>query len=157
MILFSKEFKFQKKNKQIILIYYFSNLSTIVKRSEQILTPKKSSNLTTVRRTSSLHINNRENLSNSFVKTSNSHHDTLTDSNLDLSRLNTQRRSIRNIEKFSGIKCSLPSGTSTLPTTFKGFDKHCTPIKTKPTDTSSFIVSLICLKKYLFIEILFYD
>lgn len=115
---------------------YFRNISTIVKRSEQLLTPTKSSHSITVRRTSSLHINNRENLSNSFVKTSNSHHDTLTDSNLDLSRLNNQRRSIRNLERFSGIKCSLPSGTSTLPSTCKSFDKHCTPIKTKQTDTS---------------------
>jgi len=111
-----------------------NNLSTIVKRSEQLLTPDKSSHLTTtVRRTSSLHINNRENLSNSFVKTSNSHHDTLTDSNLDISRLNIQRRSIRNIEKFSGIKCSLPSGISTIPNTFKGLEKHYTPTKMSST------------------------
>jgi hypothetical protein len=87
----------------------------------------------TVRRTSSLHINNQQNLSNSFVKTSNSHHDQLTDSNLDLSRLNPQRRSMRTTEKFSGIKCSLPSKTSTLPKTFKGLEKHCTPTKTSST------------------------
>ncbi len=108
----------------------FSNLSTIVKRSEELLTPIKSSQMITVRRTSSLHISNQQNLSNSFVKTSNSHYDQLTDSNLDLSRLNSQRHSIRNVEKFSGIKCSLPSTKATIPNTFKGLEKHCTPTKT---------------------------
>lgn len=110
-----------------------NNLSTIVKQSEQLLSPDKSSNITkTIRRTSSLHINNRQNLSNSFVKTSNSHHDKLTtDSNLDISRFNNQRRSLRNIEKYSGIKCSLPTGQSTIPNTFKGLEKHYTPTKTK--------------------------
>jgi len=95
----------------------------------------------TVRRTSSLHINKGENLSNSFVKTSNSHHDKLRDSNLDISRLNIQRRSIHNIEKFSGIKCSLPSGRSTIPNTFKGLEKHTTtPTKTKQTNISSTLI-----------------
>jgi len=121
------------------IFFFFSNLSTIVKRSEQFLTPT-----ITVRRTSSLHINNRENLSNSFIKTSNSHQDKLIDSNLDISRLNIQRRSIRHVEKFSGIKCSLPSGTSTIPNTFKGLQKHCTPTKNQQTNisSSSLIVSL---------------
>jgi hypothetical protein len=115
-----------------------NNLSTIVKQSEQLLTPDKSSHTTaTVRRTSSLHITNRQNLSNSFVKTSNSHYDTFTDSNLDISRLNTQRRSIRNVEKFSGIKCSLPTGRSTIPHAFKGLDKHRTPTKPKQANNSS--------------------
>lgn len=119
----------------IIEIFRFcSDLSSIVRQSELSLTPKKS---TTVRRTSSLHITNRENLSKSFVKTSNSHHETLTNSNLDLSRLNSQRRSIRNVEKFSGIKCSLPSGTSTIPSTFKGLEKHSTPTKIRQTNNSA--------------------
>jgi len=102
-----------------------NNLSSIVKKSELTLTPKESSS--NLRRTSSLHINNREDLSKSFVKNSTSHHETLANSTLDLSRLNTQRRSLRNVEKFSGIKCSLPTGTSTLPNTCKVFDKHTTP------------------------------
>jgi len=116
-----------------------NNLSTIVKQSEQLLPPDKSSYIITktVRRTSSLHINKGENLSNSFVKTSNSHHDKLRDSNLNISRLNIQRRSIHNIEKFSGIKCSLPSGRSTMPNTFKGLEKHSTPTKIKQINISS--------------------
>ena len=89
----------------------------------------KSSQTISVRRTSSLHINNPMNLSNSFVKSSNSHHDQLTDSSLDLSRMNPQRRSMRNTEKFSGIKCSLPSTKATMPHTFKGLEKHTTPTK----------------------------
>lgn len=100
----------------------------------------KCSQVNTVRRTSSLHINNHRNLSNSLlVKTSNSHHEQLTDSNLDLSRINPQRRSIRNLEKFSGIKCSLPSSTSTLPNTSKNLDKHCTPIHSKSTTNVSLV------------------
>ncbi|CAF0788378.1 unnamed protein product [Rotaria sp. Silwood1] len=118
-----------------------NNLSTIAKRSEKSLTPIKSSHTTTnVRRTASLHINHQRNLSNSFVKTSNSHHEIITDSNLDQSRLNIQRHSLRNIEKFSGIKCSLPTGTSTIPNTFKGLEKHTTPTKTKQMNTSSSLI-----------------
>ncbi|CAF1083604.1 unnamed protein product [Adineta steineri] len=114
-----------------------NNLSTIVKRSEKLLTPDKPSQLAaTIRRTSSLHITNRQNLSNSFVKTSNSHHDTLTESNLDISRSNIQRRSLRHVEKFAGIKCHLPSATLTIPHTFKGLEKHGTPTKPKQTNIS---------------------
>ncbi|CAF3684093.1 unnamed protein product [Rotaria sordida] len=114
-----------------------NNLSTIVERSEQSLTPTKSSHTTTnVRRTASLHINNQRNFSNTFIKISNSHHEILTNSNLDLSRLNIQRHSLHKIEKFSGIKCSLPSGTSTIPNTFKGLEKHTTPTKIKQMNIS---------------------
>lgn len=112
-----------------------NNLSSIVKKSELSLTPKESS--TNLRRTSSLHISNGEDLSKSFFKSSNSHHETLTNSTLDLSRLNTQRRSLRNVEKFSGIKCSLPTGSSTLPNTCKVFDKHTTPNKNRQMNSSS--------------------
>ncbi|CAF2369542.1 unnamed protein product [Rotaria sp. Silwood2] len=126
---------------QVDLDEIVNNLSTIVKRSEQSLTPIKCSHTTTnVRRTASLHINNQRNLSNSFVKTSNSHHEILIDSNLDLSRLNIQHHLLRNIEKFSGIKCSLPSATSTIPNTFKGLEKHTTPTKTKQINTSSSLI-----------------
>ncbi|UJR16134.1 hypothetical protein I4U23_003045 [Adineta vaga] len=119
-----------------------NNLSTIVKRSERLLTPDKASHINaTVRRTSSLHITNRQDLSMSFVKTSNSHHDQLTQSNLDLSHVPTQRRSLRNAEKFSGIKCALPSGTVTMPTTCKNFEKHRTPTRPKQVDMSSSMMS----------------
>ncbi|CAF4178647.1 unnamed protein product [Rotaria socialis] len=113
------------------------NLTTVVKRSQQISTPIKCSHVSrNVRRTTSLHIANRQNLSNSFVKASNSHHETLTDSNLDISRLNASRHSLRNLERFSGIKCSLPSATPTVPNTFKGLEKHTTPTKTKQINMS---------------------
>ncbi len=49
----------------------------------------------------------------------------------------TSIRSLHNAEKFSGIKCALPSFTSTLPNTFKGLEKHCTPIKTKSSNSSN--------------------
>ncbi|CAF1017871.1 unnamed protein product [Adineta ricciae] len=119
-----------------------NNLSTIVKRSEQLLTPDKPTHINaTVRRTSSLHMTNRHDLSMSLVKTSNSHHDQLTQSNLDLSRQPSQRRSLRNAEKFSGIKCALPSGTATMPTTCKNFEKHRTPTRTKQVDMSMSMIS----------------
>ena len=41
----------------------------------------------------------------------------------------TSIRSLNNTEKYSGIKCALPSFTTTLPNTLKGLEKHYTPIK----------------------------
>ncbi len=53
----------------------------------------------------------------------------------------TSIRSLHNAEKYSGIKCALPSFKSTLPNTFKGLEKHCTPIKTQQLNSSnSFMV-----------------
>lgn len=123
----------------------FSNLSTIVQRSQKVLTPIKSSDVSiNVRRTTSLYITNRRNSSKPVVKQSNSHHETLIESNLDMSRLNAQRHSLRNLEKFAGIKCALPSGTSTVPNTFKGLEKHTTPTHPKQMNTSTILtVSLL--------------
>ncbi len=64
------------------LIYLFSNLSTIIKRSEKLLTPVKQPEITTtVRRTASLHLTkielDRKKFSNSIIKSSNSHYNTL--------------------------------------------------------------------------------
>ena len=94
---------------------------------------------TIVHQTTSLYLTNRRDFSNSIVERS--------DSNLNISQSNIQRRSLRNIEKFSGIKCSLFTGKSTVPNTFKGLEKHRnTPTKTKQANiSSSFAVSLLIL------------
>ena len=50
----------------------------------------------------------------------------------------TRRSSIRPIaktEKYSGIKCSLPSFTPTVPTAFKGLEKHYTPVRSQLTSS----------------------
>lgn len=57
--------------------------------------------------------------------------------------MNNTRHSLRNIERFSGIKCSLPSGTSTIPNTFKGLEKHKTPTKAKQINASSSSSSIV--------------
>jgi len=58
----------------------------------------------------------------------------------------TSIRSLHNVEKYSGIKCALPSFTSTIPSTFKGLEKHYTPIKNKQSNiSSSFIVCSVSL------------
>jgi hypothetical protein len=62
-------------------IHLFSNLSTIVKRSEELLTPIKQPQITTtVRRTASLHLTkiqiDRQKFSNSIIKPFNSHYNT---------------------------------------------------------------------------------
>jgi hypothetical protein len=142
-----------------------NNLSTIVKQSEKLLTPIKQPQITTtVRRTASLHLTkielDRKKFSNSIIKSSNSHYNTLEKKDDHQSKLHdsisdrsseystsissiprrTSIRSLHNIEKYSGIKCSLPSFTSTIPNTFKGLEKHYTPIKNKqPNISSSFI------------------
>ncbi|CAF0871409.1 unnamed protein product [Rotaria sordida] len=142
-----------------------NNLSTIVKRSEELLTPIKQPQITTtIRRTSSLHLTkielDRRKFSNSIVKSFNVHcnvsekkedhqsklHDSISDRlsecNISVSSSIPRRTSIRslhNVEKYSGIKCALPSFTSTIPNTFKGLEKHYTPMKNKQTNmTSSF-------------------
>jgi len=61
-----------------IFIYLISNLSTIVKRSEELLTPIKQPQITTtVRRAASLHLTkvelDRRKLSNSITKSSKLH------------------------------------------------------------------------------------
>jgi hypothetical protein len=62
----------------------------------------------------------------------------------------TSIRSLHNVEKYSGIKCTLPSFTSTIPNTCKGLDKHYTPIKTKQSNiSSSFIVRFFYMLKEL--------
>ena len=64
----------------------------------------------------------------------------------------TRRTSIRptpNTEKYSGIKCTLPSFTSTVPTAFKGLEKHHTPVKNK-LSTSSTSTSLMVRKNLVF-------
>jgi hypothetical protein len=49
-----------------------------------------------------------------------------------------------NAEKYTGIKCALPTFKSTMPTNLKGLEKHYTPIKMNQSNSStSFIV---CLK-----------
>ena len=55
-------------------------------------------------------------------------------------------RSFHNVEKYAGIKCALPSFMSTIPNTFKGLEKHNTPMKTKQANVaSSLIVCFIYL------------
>ncbi|CAF1215643.1 unnamed protein product [Rotaria sp. Silwood1] len=140
-----------------------NNLSTIVKRSEELLTPIKQPQIaTTVRRTSSLHLTkielDRRKFSNSIMKPFNSHcnisekkddhqsklHDSISDRSSECSTSvsssiprRTSIRSLHNVEKYSGIKCALPSFTSTIPNTFKGLEKHDTPMKNKQTNIAS--------------------
>jgi len=135
-----------------------SNLSTIVKRSEELLTPIKQPQITTnVRRTASLHLTkielDRRKFSNSIVKSSNSLekkndgqsklHDSISDRSSECGTSvssiprRTSIRCLNNTEKYSGIKCALPSFATTLPNTLKGLEKHYTPIKTKPLNSST--------------------
>ena len=131
-------------------IFLFSSLSTIVQQSEQILTPVKSSQINiSLRRTSSLHLAHRQNLSDSILKASSSHHDELNTTQSTLihtkeTAANMSRRSLRRVEPFSGIKCSLPTGKCTVPSTFKGLEKHCTPGKSKQRNSSSTV--LVCFR-----------
>lgn len=144
-----------------------NNLSTIVKKSEQLLTPVKPTLVSTsIRRTASLHLTkvelDRRKSTHPLVKSSLSHHQTLEKSYDQRSKLHdsmsdrssecstsvsslTRRTSIRptaKTEKYSGIKCTLPSFTSTVPTAFKGLEKHYTPVKNK-LSTSSTSTSLM--------------
>ena len=131
-------------------IFLFSSLSTIVQQSEQILTPVKASQINiSLRRTSSLHLAHRQNLGDSILKASSSHHDELNTTQSAVVHAkepvaNTSRRSLRRVEPFSGIKCSLPTGKCTVPSTFKGLEKHCTPGKTRQRNSSSIV--LVCVR-----------
>lgn len=49
----------------------------------------------------------------------------------------TSFRPVAQTEKYAGIKCSLPSFTATVPTAFKGLEKHCTPVKNKLSNSST--------------------
>jgi len=137
-----------------------NNLSTIVKRSEELLTPVKQPQITTtVRRTASLHLTkielDRRKFSNSIVKSSNSKddsrsklHDSISDRSSECSTRSaasiprrTSIRSLHNVEKYSGIKCALPSFTPTILKTFKGLEKHYTPIKTTQSNISSSFIN----------------
>jgi hypothetical protein len=62
----------------------------------------------------------------------------------------TSIRSLYNAEKYSGIKCALPSFTPTIPTTFKGLEKHYTPMKNQQSNISSSpIVCSICVLNFM--------
>ena len=97
----SFEFFSSPESHSDIDISLFSSLSTIVKQSEQILTPIKSSQINlTLRRTSSLHLAHRQNLSDSILKVSSSHHDELNTTQSTLvhakeTAANMSRRSLR--------------------------------------------------------------
>lgn len=129
-----------------------NNLSTIVKKSEQLLTPVKPTLVSTgIRRTASLHLTkvelDRRKSTHPLVKSSTLHnqtlekHDSMSDRSSECSTSVssvTRRSSIRPIaktEKYSGIKCSLPSFTPTVPTAFKGLEKHYTPVRSQLTSS----------------------
>ncbi|CAF3454651.1 unnamed protein product [Rotaria socialis] len=142
-----------------------NNLSTIVKRSEALLTPVKPQITTTIRRASSLHLTkielDRRKFSSSIVKSSDLHsnfseskddnrakfHDSISDRSSECSTSvsntiprRTSIRSLYNVEKYSGIKCALPSFTPTMPHTFQRLEKHYTPMKKKQANTTTSIV-----------------
>ena len=117
-------FFFQKENVSTLFVF-FSNLATIAKRSEQTLIgTKKIVERKSLRRASSLHLN--ENDLNSRTSTFNNE--------------NHPRRSLCHIEKFSGIKCSLPKNKTTIPKTCKTFEKYSTPTKTSFSSSEVFLI-----------------
>ena len=127
------------------------NLTTLVKRSEQFLTPVKPSQVTaTVRRTSSLHLTKTEldrrqkfsNLSQSKLHDSISVSSNECGASISSVPRRTSIRSMHNAEKYSGIKCALPSFKATVPTTCRGLEKHYTPTKVnQSTSSTSLFVS----------------
>jgi len=75
-------------------------------------------------------------------------HDSISDRSSECSTISaasiprrTSIRSIHNVEKYSGIKCALPSFTPTMPNTFKGLEKHYTPIKTQQSNISTSFIN----------------
>lgn len=122
-----------------------SNLTTIVKRSEELLTPIKHPQVSaTVRRTASLHLTKTELDRQKFSNVSQSKlHDSISDRSSEcgasISSIprRTSIRSMHNAEKYSGIKCALPSFKATVPSTFKGLEKHCTPTKINQSISST--------------------
>ncbi|UJR30546.1 hypothetical protein I4U23_018076 [Adineta vaga] len=134
-IVSKKEIKTQDKTKECFKIV--NDLSTVLKRSEELLAPVKQPQTTE---------NIGGNTQIQSIKPSN-FYDSTSDRSSERSASvftvsrRTSIRPLHGLEKYSGIKCALPSYKSTILNMFKGLEKHNTSIKYQQSKTSTAITN----------------